>query len=133
MKLNLNSSFRHFWKMFLHPRVYIFILAGTAIIFLTFLTNDNALEIAISGIASVFIGIGVNNLSSLETHLKDEKKLNAKINHSLKAMEIVKGRIITIQHQLNKENCFKMKEELFELEKIISLTMGLIKVEETLN
>ena len=123
----------HFWKIFIHPRVIIFILLGTVVIFLTFLTNNNALEIVISGVASVFIGIGVNNFTSFETHIKDEQKLKSKIAHSLKVMEITKSRIKVINHELNRENCFKMKEELAELEQIIILSMGLIKEEETLD
>lgn len=129
----LKNHFYKFWQAFTHPRVIIFILAGTAVIFLTFLTNNNALEIAISGIASVFIGIGVNNLSTIETHLKDEVKMKSKITHSLKVMEITRSRIKGIHHQLNKDNAIKMKEELGELEQIISLSIGLIREEETLD
>lgn len=122
-----------FWKIFIHPRVIFFILTGTAVIFLTFLTNNNAFEIVISGIASVFIGIGVNNFTSFETHIKDEQKLKSKISHSLKVMEITRSRIKVIHHELNRDNFFKLKEELAELEQMIALSMGLIKEEETLN
>lgn len=124
---------QHFRKIFFHPSVFIFILTGTAIIFLTFLTDNNALEIAISAIASVFIGIGVNNLTSLETHSKDEQKLKSKIGHILKVMEITQSRIKIIHQELNKQNCHKMKVELAELEQIISLSIGLIKEEDNLN
>lgn len=123
----------HFWKTILHPRVSLFILIGTAVIFLTFVTNSNALEIVISGVASVFIGIGVNNFTSFETHIKDEQKPKSKIAHSLKVMEITKSRIKVINHELNRKNCIKMKEDLAELEQIIILSMGLIKEEETLD
>ncbi|MCX6318089.1 MAG: hypothetical protein NTW29_12415 [Bacteroidetes bacterium] len=129
-KINEASQF---WKAFLQPRVLLFILFGAGIIFLTFLTNNNALEIVISGIASVFIGIGVNNFSSIETHVRDEKKLKSKIAHSLKVLEITRSRIKVIHHELNRENCLKLKEDLAELEKIIVLSMGLIKDEDTLN
>ena len=108
-------------------------IIGTAVMFLTFLTDDNALEIAISGIASVFIGIGVNNLTSLETHSKDEQKLKSKMGHTLKVMEITQSRIKIIHQELNIENCNKMKVELAELEQIISISIGLIKEEESLN
>lgn len=127
------SEVRHLWKVFLQPRVVFFILFGAIIIFLTFLTDDNALELVISGIASVFIGIGVNNFSSFETHVKDEKKLKSKISHSLKVLEIARSRIKVIHHELSRENCMRMKEELAELEKIIVLTMGLVREEETLD
>lgn len=55
--MKLRKSIQHFQKIFFHPRVIVFILAGSLIIFLTFFTHNNALEIAISGIASVFIGM----------------------------------------------------------------------------
>lgn len=121
------------WNSFLHPSVLLFILMGTAVIFLTFLTTNNALEIVISGIASVFIGIGVNNFSSLQMHLQDTRKLKSKINHSLKAMEISKSRVKAIHLGLNMENCEKMKEELAELEQIIGLSIDLIKEEASLD
>lgn len=127
------SEAKQFWKAFLQPRVILFILFGAGIIFLTFLTNNNALEIVISGIASVFIGIGVNNFSSIETHMRDEKKLKAKITHAMKVLEITKSRIKVIRHELNNGYSMKMKEDLAELENIIVLSMGLIKDDDTLN
>ncbi len=126
-KMENKKKIQLFWKSFLHPRVLFFILIGTGVIFLTFLTDDNALEIVISGIASVFIGIGVNNFSMLETHVKDEKKLKSKIAHSLKVMEITRSRIKIIDNELNKESCSKIKAELAELEQIMSLGISLIK------
>ena len=78
--MTIKKDFSRFWRAFSHPRVFVFMLAGIVIIFLTFFTSSNALEIAISSIASVFIGIGVNNFSSFETHLKDDQKLKQK-NH----------------------------------------------------
>src|SRR5437870_2013811 len=126
MKLKINF---HFFRTFFHPRVFVFIVTGTLIIFLTFFTSNNALEIAISGIASVFIGIGVNNLSSLETHLKDEQKIKSKIRHSLNVMEITKSRISRLYTEANKESCNKMKDELAELEQFINLGIQLIKAD----
>ena len=64
--MKFKITFGHLLLILSHSRVFIFIIIGTAIIFLTFVTNDNALEIAISGMASMFIGIGVNNFSSIE-------------------------------------------------------------------
>lgn len=130
--MNSKKYISKFWQAFIHPRVIIFILIGTGVIFLTFLTDDNALEIAIAGIASVFIGIGVNNLSALETHSKDEQKLKSKMGHTLKVMEIAQSRIKIIHQELNKENCLKMKIELAELEQILNLSIGLIKDEDNL-
>jgi len=130
--MKFKNYFLYFKNSFFHPRVIVFMLIGAAVMFLTFLTDDNALEIAISGIASVFIGIGVNNLTSLETHSKDEQKLKSKIGHTLKVMEITQTRIKIINQELNKENCCKMKTELAELEQILNFSVGLIKDEESL-
>jgi hypothetical protein len=71
-----------FWIAFSHPKVFVFILLGAAVIFLTFFTDNNALEIAISGFALVFIGIGVNNFSSFETSMKDRERLKAYVDYS---------------------------------------------------
>ena len=131
--MKINKSIRHFLQTFFHPRVFIFILAGTLIIFLTFFTSNNALEIAISGIASVFIGIGVNNLSSFETHLKDERKIQSKIGHTLKVMEITKSRITRLFNEMNAENCSQVKDELAELEQFINLGIQLIKEDSSLD
>jgi ABC-type uncharacterized transport system permease subunit len=128
----LKNHFLYFKKAFFHPRVITFMLIGIAVMFLTFLTDDNALEIAISGIASVFIGIGVNNLTSSETHSKDEQQLKSKMGHTLKVIEIIQSRIKIIHQEINKENCSKIKVELGELEQILSLGIGLIKEEDNL-
>jgi hypothetical protein len=128
----MNNHINHFRQAFLHPRVYIFIVIGIVVIFLTFLTNNNALEIAISGIASVFIGIGVNNFSSLETRLKDEQKIKSILGHTVKMMNIVQTRMKIIHGELDKDNYAKMKVELAELEQIINFSIGLIKDDETL-
>lgn len=123
----------HFLSIFMHPRVLVFFIIGSTVIFLTFLTNNNAIEIVISGFASVFIGIAVNNFSSFETHSKDEEKIKRKIAHSLKVMEITRSRIKLIHSELDIENDLKTKEQLVELEQIIVLSMALIKDEETLS
>ncbi len=123
----------HFMSIFTHPRVLVFFIIGITVIFLTFLTNNNAIEIVISGFASVFIGIAVNNFTSFETHIKDEEKIKRKISHSLKVMEITKSRIKLIHAELNIQSVTKTKEQLAELEQIIVLSMALIKDEETLS
>ena len=131
--MKLNKHIRFFlWNIF-HPRVYIFILTGAAIIFLTFFTDNDALEIAISGIASVFIGIGVNNFSSLETHVKDEQKLKAIIGHSVKLMEMTKSRISRLANEASEDGCSKINNELSELEEFMSLGIQLIKENSSLN
>ena len=129
----LKKYLHRFGQNFLHPRVYIFIFLGSAIIFLTFFTTNNALEIAISGIASVFIGIGVNNFSSLETHQKDEQTIKAKVGHSLKVMEMAHAKIENMETDLTAENYQQAKAKLTELKQLISLVTQLLIQEELLN
>ncbi len=131
--MKLTKQIRFFLRYFFHPRLFIFILIGTGVIFLTFLTKDNALEIAISGIASVFIGIRVNNFSSLETHSKDEQKIKIKMERTLKVREITRSGINRINNGLNKESCSRMKEKLAELEQIIRISIEMMKEEDTLD
>ena len=114
----LKKYLHRFGQNFLHPRVYIFIFLGSAIIFLTFFTTNNALEIAISGIASVFIGIGVNNFSSLETHQKDEQTIKAKIGHSLKVMEMAHAKIENMETDLTAGNYQQAKANLMDAPEI---------------
>ena len=104
----------------------MFILAGALIIFLTFLTQNNALEIAISGIASVFIGIGVNNYTSHETHLLDERKLKSKTDELLRVMEITKSKIGRLTNELEEENHSKIRQEVEELDLLINHGIQLI-------
>jgi len=125
--MNLNKQIRFFLRYFFHPRVFIFILIGTVVIFLTFLTSNNALEIAISGIASVFIGIGVNNLSALETHIKDEQKLKSKTEHSIKMLEMVRSQITRIHTDVKTGNYQNIKAEFEELEHFLNLSIGFMK------
>ncbi len=125
MKFKIN--YHLIWQAFRHPRVFLFILVGTLIIFLTFLTQNNALEIAISGIASVFIGIGVNNYSTYETHLIDELKLKSKTEELLRVMEITKSKIHRLTNEIDVENHSKIKLELEELDLFINHGIQLIK------
>lgn len=67
----MNHQVPTLWAIFRHPRVWTYIFAGICIIFLTFFTNSNAIEIAISAIASIFIGIGVNHFAAMEMHRED--------------------------------------------------------------
>jgi hypothetical protein len=64
------------------------LLSGIARIFLAFLTSNNAVEIAISRIASVFVGIGVNNYSMIEGHLKEERQIKMKIGQSAHILRV---------------------------------------------
>lgn len=130
--MSIKKNFNKFWLAFSHPRVFIFMLAGTAIIFLTFLTSSNALEIAISSIASVFIGIGVNNFSSFEIHVKDEQKLRRKIEHFIKIMEMTKFNISKLGNELNDEAGSRIKEELTSLEQFVNISIQLIREDRSL-
>ncbi len=75
------------------PKTGLYILLGTVIMFLTFLTDNNAMEIAISGIASIFIGIGVNNFTSAETHEKDKAIEHTRIALAIQSLEQAKHKI----------------------------------------
>jgi uncharacterized membrane protein len=129
----IRKSLEKFAQLFFHPRIFIFILTGAGIIFLTFLTSNNALEIAISGIASVFIGIGVNNFSTLETHQKDEKKLNDRVIHFMEILDLVNARIGHLQNEIREGRSGRTKEELEELRRFISLMIQLVKEDISLN
>ncbi len=124
---------RHFWQTLFHPRVYGFIIIGSSIIFLTFLTNDNALEIAISGVASVFIGIGVNNFSSLETHQKDEQTVRAKLQHSLKLVAMASTTIENIRTNLAAGNEKQVTTDVNQLENCMILMKQLLKDDAAMN
>ncbi|MEP7374271.1 MAG: hypothetical protein ABI675_12825 [Chitinophagaceae bacterium] len=131
--MTFSNSIYHFRKVFFHPRVFIFILAGTLIIFMTFFTSNNALEIAISGVASVFIGIGVNNFSSFETHLKDEQKIKSKMGHSIKLLGVIHSRIKQLNTDIAELACNKTKKELVELEQLISISIQLLNESRSLD
>ena len=130
--MKLSNSIRHFEKAFFHPRVFIFILTGTLIIFMTFFTSNNALEIAISGIASVFIGIGVNNFSSFETHLKDEQKIKSKMGHGIKLLSVIQSRIKQINRDITHHPGEETKKDLAELEQLINISIQLINESSSL-
>lgn len=121
------KTFKKFWRTLTHPRVIIFMLLGIGIIFLTFLTDNNALEIAISAMASVFIGIAVNNYSIIDTHESDKNELRPKIAHSVKMMEITMSKIKKIQAEINSHDHLEIQDELAELEQCMNLAIELIK------
>jgi aspartyl/asparaginyl beta-hydroxylase (cupin superfamily) len=105
--------------------VFSFILTGTLIIFLTFLTTNNAIEIAISGIASVFIVIGVNNFSSIETIQRDLQKQKHKDKHLLSIPELVNEKSKRIQSETpEKMNKSREAEELVKLTGIAILLLN---------
>jgi ABC-type uncharacterized transport system permease subunit len=131
--MKIRKHFIYFWRTFFQARVVIFIFIGAGIIFLTFLTRNNALEIAISGVASVFIGIGVNNFSMLDTHERDERKLKAKMLHFIKTLEFIQARINTLNVEASAMATEKLNQELAELEQLIAFTIHLMDKDDLLN
>ena len=129
----LNKYLKNFWRTFIHPQVYIFIIIGTAVIFLTFFTENNALEIAISGFASVFIGLGVNNFTSLETHQKDVLQVKSSVRNALSVLEMAGNKFAKLQNILNKNSDTQPAEELKELTQILSLLKQLLQTEQEMN
>lgn len=125
----LNKYFKNFWPTFLHPRVFIFITIGTAVIFLTFLTENNAVEIAISGFASVFIGLGVNNFTFLETHQKDVLKIKPGITNALLVLEMTDGKLAKLHNILDKNTNTQFEEELKDLTQMLNLLKQLLEAE----
>ena len=114
------------------PKVYIYILMGVAIIFLTFFTSNNALEIAISGVASVFIGIGVNNFTAVETHQQDYQKLNYSLAQLIKIASISKLKMANALLELNEGNCDNAKNEVLAIEGLLELAIQILQ-QETLS
>ena len=131
--MKIKRTFISFWQIFFHLQVIGFILIGAAIIFLTFFTSNNALEIAISAIASVFIGIGVNNFSTLETHEQDKRKLKTGMLHANKILEFVKSRIGKLHHNANECTIAELKKNLEELEEFLSFATDLMDKEDFMN
>lgn len=114
------NGLRHFRNVFFKPRVFIFILTGVGFMFLTFLTNNNPLELGIAGIASIFIGIGVNNFTAIETGQKDELRLQRKTRQAIKTLVHVQEKIKKIQ-TLAEVNPGLIMTELVELNDYIEL------------
>lgn len=115
------KHFHQFWMAFSHPKVFVFILLGAGVIFLTFFTENNALEIAISGFASVFIGIGVNNFSSFETSLKDAKKLDSYVHYSKQVLEMTRSKLNTLKSEMTDDGDPRIRNVLVEVEQLVSL------------
>jgi len=124
--MKLNRQNRFFLHNLFHPRVSFFVVTGICVIFLTFLTENNALEIAISGFASVFIGIGVNNFSSLETRQHDTENFRSKIGHSIEMLRIVRAQISLINTEVKQRIYQNINAEFDELEKFIALSIKVL-------
>ncbi|HET9824732.1 MAG TPA: hypothetical protein VFP87_05330 [Chitinophagaceae bacterium] len=121
------KHFQQFWTAFSHPKVFLFIALGAGVIFLTFLTDNNALEIAISGFASFFIGIGVNNFSSFETSLKDSRRLESYLHHSKEMLGMMRLKAKTLQSELANEKDSKMKAAIEEIEQLVALHISFLE------
>ncbi len=117
IKRKIKLFFEHFFK----SNVVVYFLIGIAIIFLTFLTDNNSIEIAISAIASVFIGISVNNLSAHEASHKITLNVQKKINQSVKMLSVIQEKLNRLHEDIetsSKENISKDFEELKAFMKI---------------
>lgn len=125
--MNYMKNFRKHIKIIADRRVAFFLLIGVAVMFLTFLTHDNAVEIAISGIASIFIGIGVNNFSSIEAKSITEIRLQKKLDHSLRILSLADKKV----QQMYRLNDGELHADIHELHEFIKISMELIKEEET--
>jgi hypothetical protein len=124
--MKLNRQNRFFLRNLFHPQVSFYVVIGICVIFLTFLTDDNALEIAISGIASVFIGIGVNNFSSLAIRINDNQIFRSKLGHSIEMLRIVKSQIAIINAEVKQGTYHNINTEFDELEKFIDLSIKIL-------
>jgi hypothetical protein len=123
----MRVQFMHTMSNILHPRVFIFMLSGIVIIFLTFLTTSNAVEIAISGIASVFIGIGVNNYSMIESHRKEDRQVKMKIGQSVHILQVVNSMISDLKVEAEPPNAENIKSEMIKIDRFIRLGIQLIE------
>ena len=119
-----------FWKSFFHFRVLGFLLIGIGVMFLTFMTLNNAFELMISAVASVFIGIGVNNYSSMYTHLQDERKRRSATRHSIRFMKLMQNRISLMKDHCETERMDLLRQDLVQLEEAIGLTIDIIAEQE---
>lgn len=130
--MRIRKPFRHFWYTLRKPGVIIFIVIGALIIFLTFLTTNNALEIAISGLASVFIGIGVNNFTTQETHYTDELQVQKNHARSLKLLELLQLRMKAAHRHLYFNHTEYLEDDLDELDRLLDMLKQLLEPEEHL-
>ena len=131
--MKIKKHFITFWRTFFHVRVLVFIILGASIILLTFFTNSNALEIAISGVASVFIGIGVNNFSMLETHEKDRRKLKTKMLYFVRSLEFIQARISRLEAEAATSPIDKLQRDLSALQQLIAFTNHLMNEDDLLS
>jgi hypothetical protein len=102
-------------------------LSGITIIFFSFLTSNNATEIAISGIASVFIGIGVNNYSMIENHLKEERLMKKKTGQSAHILRVTQTMIKDLNVEAASHETEYLKSEIEKIDQFIRLGIQLVE------
>lgn len=86
------------------------------------------MEIAISAIASVFIGIGVNNFSALETHYKDVKAEEASSHKLMAVMETMEARIAALEKQMASQDP-GIAVELRAINRLLTVCKNIIEKE----
>jgi hypothetical protein len=84
------------------------------------------LEIAISGIASVFIGIGVNNFSAQENHDKELQKRQSLSRHAISLLELSVNKAKQLRELQEKNGSGDLPPELQELEQLLALVRQLL-------
>ena len=89
---------------------------------LTFLTRQNALEFGISGIASIFIGIGVNNFTAIEMEQQDERSQHLKSQREIKTLVHLQEKIKKIE-KLHGDDDRIIRVELEEMKDYIELCL----------
>jgi hypothetical protein len=120
------KGFLHYKAVFFKPKVFVFILMGIVCMFFTFFTHQNAIELGISGVASIFIGIGVNNFTAIETEQKDEQKIQRKISRAIKGMVHLQEKLKKIQDIVITDHAL-ITTELKEMDHYIDLCIRYLK------
>ncbi|HEX7903937.1 MAG TPA: hypothetical protein VF487_08670 [Chitinophagaceae bacterium] len=83
--------------------------------------------------ASIFMGIGINNFSALETRRKDEMIIKQKVQNALELLNFVDFKIRQVQQGAAKGNHVQTKENFEELISMIALLRNLLLDEEKFN
>lgn len=121
-----NRTADNSWDALRTPRVFVFFVTGVVVIFLTFLTDNNAIEIAISGIASVFIGIGVNNFTSIQGKLEEEKLQQQRGQYAKKVLDLMQTRTHHAIQGLQPPDSSALQTDLLEMEQLIGLLRDML-------
>lgn len=119
---------KRFIQKLLLPKNGIYILLGIVIMFFTFFTTNNAMEIAISGVASIFIGIGVNNFTQAETHEKDKAQQQLATNLAIKILQHAQNKAANTATLLGENiSPATAQQQLTELKDYLELSIEEIK------